>query len=89
MATVHVLHQVHDYDAWREAYDGFRDFQTAHGVVEQSVHRASDDPNNVLVVHRFDTMREAESFGMNPELLEVIKRAGVEGEPRIEFYEDA
>ena len=88
MATIVVLHRVRDYGAWREVYDGFADFQRSSGVVEKSVHRAKDDPNNVLVLHRFNTMGDAESFLASSELREAMQRAGVEGEPRIEFYED-
>lgn len=89
MATIVVVHRVRDYDAWREAYDGFGDFQRSNGVIEESVHRAKDDPNNLLVLHRFNTMDEAESFVASSELRETMQAAGVEGEPQIEFYEDA
>lgn len=89
MATTTVLHRVRDYDAWRRVYDDFAPVQKEGGVLSESVHRAKDDPNNVLVVHQFATMAEAEAFFANSELADAMKRAGVEGQPHIEFYEDA
>ena len=59
------------------------------GVIAESVYQAKGDPNNVLVLHRFATMQAAETFFANPQLLDALRQAGVEGQPRIEFYEEA
>jgi uncharacterized protein (DUF1330 family) len=45
------------------------------------------DPDNVLVIHEFETVDEARAFFSNPELLAALQRGGVQGHPRIEFYE--
>jgi hypothetical protein len=87
--TVVIKHRVDDYGAWREAYDGFAPSQQAGGVTRQSVHRANGDPNDVLVIHGFGTLTEAETFLNSAELREAMERAGVAGAPRIEIYEDA
>ena len=89
MAMIVVLHRVRDYPAWRRVYDEFAPQQKAGGVTAESVYRAKDDPNSVLVLHRFGTMAEAEAFVAGPELREAMQRAGVEGQPRIEFFEEA
>jgi hypothetical protein len=34
-------------------------------------------------------MAEAEAFVANPELRQAMQRGGVEGEPRLEFFEEA
>lgn len=77
------------YDAWRKVYDGFADVQNAGGVTHESVHRAKDDPSNLLVIHGFANLAEAEAFLAGDELRDGMQRAGVEGQPRIEIYEDA
>jgi len=87
MAMTLVLHRVGDYGAWREVYDSVADLQKAGGVVTESVHRMAGDRDNVLVIHEFGTADEAHAFFSNPELQEAMGRAGVEGPPRIEFYE--
>ncbi|MFN8526765.1 MAG: antibiotic biosynthesis monooxygenase [Chloroflexota bacterium] len=89
MALLAVLHRVRDYQAWRQVYDAFKPQQQAGGVTAESVHRAKGDPNTVLVLHRFRTLAEAEAFVASPQLREAMQRAGVEGEPRLELFEDA
>lgn len=89
MALSVVLHRVRDYDAWRQVYDSVADMQKAGGVTREAVYRLSGDPNNVLVLHWFDSMEAAESFFNSPELQGAMQRAGVEGMPRIELYDEA
>jgi hypothetical protein len=89
MALMTVLHRVSDYDAWRKVYDEVAPVQKAGGVTAESVYRAKDDPNNVLVMHHFSTMAEAEAFLENNEIREAMGRGGVEGVPRFELYEEA
>jgi hypothetical protein len=43
----------------------------------------------VLLVHQFETKADAELFSSATYLREVMRMAGVEGEPRIELYTDA
>jgi hypothetical protein len=89
MALLVVLHRVEDYAAWRQVYDAFKAHQDAGGVTAASVHRAKDDPNNVLVLHSFKTVAEAEAFIASPDLRAAMQNAGVEGQPRLEIFEDA
>ena len=46
-----------------------------------------DDPNTLLIINEFATREGAEAFAADPSLPEAMARAGVTGEPRIEFYE--
>ena len=87
MATAVVLHRVADYGAWRQVYDSVADLQKSGGVVAESVYRMADDPDNVLVIHEFATLDEARAFFTAPELRDAMRRAGVQGQPRIELYE--
>jgi hypothetical protein len=85
--TVIVRHRVTDYAAWREIYDDFAEqagIGKAHGV-----YRAINDPNNVLVIHAFETAAEAELFSGAAYMRQVMHIAGVDGKPRIELYVDA
>ena len=87
--TALIQHHIKDYDAWREVYDGFADVQKAGGVTHESVHRAKDDANDLLVIHGFANDADAEAFLAGDELRDTMQRAGVEGDPRIQVYEDA
>jgi heme-degrading monooxygenase HmoA len=87
MALLLILHRVADYDAWRKVYDAVSEMQEFRDVTSEAVHRMVDDPNNVLVLHYFDSVDKARAFTALPELKEAMQRAGVQGEPRFEFYE--
>jgi hypothetical protein len=87
--TAVIQHHVADYQVWRKAYDGFADVQKAGGVTRQSVYRAADDPNNVLIMHGFATTADAEKFLAGAELRDAMRQAGVQGQPRVEIYQDA
>lgn len=87
MAIALVLHRVDDYDSWREMYDSVAGLQAAGGVTAESVHRMAGDPDNILVIHTFDTIETARAFFTNPELRAAMQQGGVKGEPRVEFFE--
>ena len=87
MAIALILHRVNDFDTFREVYDSVAPMQAAGGVTAESVHRMAGDPDNVLVIHEFDSMETARAFFANPELRDAMVRGGVKGEPRIEFFD--
>lgn len=87
--TAVVRHKVADYDAWRQVYDRLDEVQRSGGVTAESVHRLIGDPDEVLVVHKFDTADAAQAFFANEQLKEGMQEAGVQGPPRIELYQDA
>jgi len=58
-------------------------------TARESVYQSKDDPNDVLVLHTFTSAEEAERFVASPELRDAIGRAGVEGAPRVEIFEEA
>jgi hypothetical protein len=87
--TAVVQHRVADYDTWRKAYDGFADVQKTGGVTRQNVYRSNDDPSNVMVIHGFATTADAQAFLAGNELRDAMQHAGVQGQPRIEIYQDA
>ncbi|HVB54154.1 MAG TPA: hypothetical protein VNF24_08205 [Candidatus Acidoferrales bacterium] len=89
MATVLVLHRVADYSTWRKNYESFEGVQKELGVIEESVFQAKGDSNSVLVLHRFASMSDAEACMESPKLREAMTQAGIVGQPRIEFYEEA
>jgi hypothetical protein len=87
--TAVVQHRVRDYAGWREMYDGFAELGQAGFGTPVGVYRALHDPSNVLVIHTFESPADAELFSQAAYMREVMQLAGVEGQPRIELYEDA
>src|SRR4051794_33038861 len=88
MTLVTVRHQVKEYAAWRKIYGEFAPVQKTAGVIEESVYQDKDNPNDVLVLHRFADRAKADAFLAGAELREAMQRAGVTGQPRIELFEE-
>ena len=75
-----VRHRVADFDAWKKMYDGFAPIQAEHGVQGHEVLRSIEDPNDVIVTHRFDSREAARAFFAMPELKEAMSQGGVSAE---------
>jgi hypothetical protein len=86
-AVVVVRHPVADYDKWKAVFDEHGAVRKSHGALGHVLCAAADDPNTMLIVNEFATRDGAEAFAADRSLPEAMGRAGVTGEPRIEFYE--
>ncbi len=78
-----VRHEVSDYATWRKAFDAFAPTQTKLGVTSKAVYQSVDDPNDVTVVHDFQTLEKAKAFAASPELKAAMDKAGVKSAPQI------
>jgi len=87
MYVLAINHAVADYDRWKQVYDTYPP-TTAGGAKFSRVNRSIDDPNLVTVVAGFDALDTLKSFISDPKLKDEMQRAGVNGEPRIEIYEE-
>jgi len=89
MATLFVRHQVEDFDRWKLAYDAFDQERRSMGVIGDGVYQTDGDPNNVTAYHHFESMEAAKAFAGSARLGEVMREAGVSGEPDIWFATQA
>ena len=89
MTTVAVRHRVADFAAWSIGYKEHGDVRERLGCTGDQVLRDAADPNEVLVLTQWPSADAAQRFATDPGLPEVMKKAGVIGEPRIELYEEA
>jgi len=84
-----VRHRVADYDAWKKLYDGFAPIQAEHGVRGHQVLRSTENPNDVIVTHTFDSAEAARDFFAMPELKEAMSQAGVNADSvEISYYDE-
>jgi len=88
-ASLFVRHNVNDYGAWRKFYDDADTIRQAHGCTAESVFRLPSDTNDVLVIHEFATVQQAEAFASDPGLKSAMQQGGVTSPPRIEIFESA
>jgi hypothetical protein len=62
MATLQMTNQVHDFDAWKAAFDGYERFRADNGVRRYRVLRSVADPQRVVVHLDFDSDEDAQAF---------------------------
>ncbi len=88
MAYVLVRHKVKDYAAWKAVFDSGAETQHAGGVRTYQVLHPDDDPNDLLVLHEWDSLDNARAMLGNPELRKMMEQAGVIGEPEVLFLKE-
>ena len=89
MTRIFVRHDVEDFATWKKGYDEEAQWQREGGVTDEAVFQSVDDPNDVTVIHEFNTLDEARAFASNPELKAKMDALGVTGSPQIWFAERA
>ena len=87
MALLTIQQTVPDYADWRAVYDGLAEVRRDWGVIAETVHRLADAPDTVLVALQFATVAQARGFLTNRAHRAALRRAGVEGSPRVEIYD--
>ncbi len=83
MATIILNHKVRDYKAWKKTYDADTARREKAKLKEIFVGAKDDDANNVYIIFQTTNMAVFEKMVKDPELNDVMKKAGVIGKPKI------
>lgn len=87
---VEVRHKVKNFDAWLKVYDGEGTAQRAsEGMVDVALARSVNDSNMVELVFDITDLAKAKASMSSEAKKKLMISAGVEGKPKIEFYQDA
>ena len=78
-----IRHQVKDYDRWRPLYEAGEPARKFAGLEEEAIYRDAGDPNIVTILYRASDLDLARQFAESPELLEMMKQAGVMDKPEM------
>ena len=62
MTILHIEHPIHDFDAWKKAFESDPAGRERSGVRRYQVLRPIDDPNYVMIDLDFDSSRVAQAF---------------------------
>lgn len=62
MPTVHIEHQIREFDTWKAAFDSDPAGRQQSGVRRYRVLRPIDDPNYIIIDLDFDGSSEAQAF---------------------------
>lgn len=80
-----VKHHVANYAKWRAVFNTDSAQRLAAGLHDHIIARGTADSNEVLLVFYMDDTAKAKAFARNPQLQEVMKKAGVTGKPDMNF----
>jgi hypothetical protein len=83
MVRVFIRHKVADYAKWRKVYDDFEETRTKMGEIGDWVYQLATDPNDVTVIHDFDSVEKAQALIGSSELKTAMGNAGVASAPDI------
>ena len=74
-------HTVRDYDAWKPVFDEHEGTRAKYGCLGHTTYRATDKPNDLTVLLRWESRERAEEFLHDPSLADAMQRGGVVSEP--------
>jgi hypothetical protein len=84
------LLKVKDFDAWVKMFDGEgTEKRATEGFTDAVLARGVDDPNLVHIVFDVTDMTKAKAAIASPEKKKLMMDAGVEGTPKVEFFNSA
>ena len=83
MAYILVKQNVEDYTKWKAAFDENSTIRKQGGSEGGSVFRSSSDPNEVVVLLKWDNPDNAKRFLESDELKKTMEQAGVVGRPNV------
>ena len=89
MAYMLVRQKVEDWAKWKQVYDGHAAIRKAAGCEGTHVFQNSEDPNEVVILLKWDSFESARHFTYSQERKETMGRAGVLGQPDVCFLNDA
>jgi quinol monooxygenase YgiN len=78
-----VSHPVSDYAAWRPVYDSAEPIRDKAGVTGAEVFHDPNDPNRLVIIHRFETVEAAQGFLSDPDLKTAMTKGGVTAPPTV------
>src|SRR5689334_14338889 len=88
---VHVLirHKVADYTRWKQTFDSHLPMRKKAGEVGCQLFHNLQDPHDLVLLMDWQTVEEARKFMESSELRQRMQEAGVQGDPEIQYLEDA
>ncbi len=88
MSYVVVHHTVEDFAKWKPFFDSDTAARKAAGSQGGQLLRGSDNPNEIVIIFKWDSVENAHEFVGSPALREIMQKAGVIGRPDMYFMEE-
>lgn len=84
-----IRHKVADFGRWKEVFDSNLNTRKANGEIAYQLFVSVEDPLDVTLVMDWDGLERARSFTQSDDLKQTMQKAGVVGEPEVNFVRDA
>jgi len=85
LAGLIIRHEVRDYAAWKQAFDGHADARGKAGVIGHAVSRSVRNPNVVVIYLQAESLEALRAFAAASDVKAVMQAAGVIGTPDLSF----
>jgi len=80
-----IRHTVADYDVWKPFFDADSTNRNAAGLHLLGLSRGIENQNEVEMPFMINNVQKAKAFTTNPDLKEIMQKAGVTSEPSLLF----
>jgi len=77
MQYVLIIHEVEDYPAWKQVFDGAAGIRFEAGERTYQVLKYQDDPNKIVHFSAWTSTDDAKRFFESPRLVKIRAEAGV------------
>jgi quinol monooxygenase YgiN len=77
MQYVLIIHEVVDYEAWKQIFDNAADIRKEAGEQTYQVLKYEDDPNKIVHFSAWTSIDAAKQFFESPQLVKIRTDAGV------------
>lgn len=83
-----VRHKVKDYEKWKPVFDEHAAMRKTGGCKGGRLFRNTDNPNETIIIWKWDTIENARKFAKSEDLEKVMQKAGVAEKPDIYFLDE-
>jgi hypothetical protein len=80
-----VRHKVADFPKWKDVYESNLKMRKDAGFKEEYLWSAVDNPNELYILFKVKDIESAKTFVNSPQIRDVMRKAGVIGEPELHF----
>jgi hypothetical protein len=85
MVNVLVHHEVADYTAWKAVFDAGLDWRHKNGERSARIFHTAGNLNELTLLCEWESLEQARAFMASDELKAKMTKAGVKGQPRVDF----
>lgn len=82
-----IRHTVEDYARWKPHFDQHSIIRQNNGCRGGLLFRDANKPNELVILFEWDNLERARLFSQSQDLREIMRRAGVIGQPEVSFLE--